>query len=498
MGKAYYEDYYFRHTPFNEDALDPDNYLFVGRRGAGKSSLAHFFTFQDRLKSARCIDVDEPKVYQEVLERLARSAGLTDSIANPKIVSIWEFILWSLILEEYREHDTYIADTLELVGDKGTWCSYIKRALQLLMDRFLNDSNGSLSTDIAQDILSPRFREARRRVLKFTRCEPVIIAIDSLEKYARDDDPMMRATAALIEAASNMSTAHAIDGIHVKLFVSAEIFPHLAENEISNYSKFVQNPIYLHWRPKDLVRLVCWRINEHFRTDEKLGFHYRENVRWDSSSSVIDNVWMPLFGQTLRNGNGRTESTIGYVMRHTQLRPRQFVLFCNLMARHAHREGTFPRISGDAMISAVALQERELAKEIINSYSHIYPNIDRIIRALNGMPIQFSARELDRRAPSTASQWPQGDYSPYRFREILAELGVIGRIRDDHVAGDGTTFLEADFEYSLDDRLYIGEGDECVVHPMFFHKLRINTTSKAIVYPFPNADSFGNVGTEVI
>ena len=34
-----YKDYFFEHTQFNSQALDPDAYLIVGRRGAGSPHL---------------------------------------------------------------------------------------------------------------------------------------------------------------------------------------------------------------------------------------------------------------------------------------------------------------------------------------------------------------------------------------------------------------------------------------------------------------------------
>src|SRR5438067_9140959 len=75
-----YSDYYFTHTFFTEKALHPDTYLFVGRKGSGKTSLAHYFTFQKALHDYECIDVDEPTVYHEVLRKITKSLSQDSTI----------------------------------------------------------------------------------------------------------------------------------------------------------------------------------------------------------------------------------------------------------------------------------------------------------------------------------------------------------------------------------------------------------------------------------
>jgi hypothetical protein len=52
-----YSNYFFWETPFNDQALERDVYLIVGRRGSGKTSLTRFFGFQDTYPNAACIDV---------------------------------------------------------------------------------------------------------------------------------------------------------------------------------------------------------------------------------------------------------------------------------------------------------------------------------------------------------------------------------------------------------------------------------------------------------
>jgi hypothetical protein len=117
----------------------------------------------------------------------------------------------------------------------------------------------------------------------------------------------------------------------------------------------------------------------------------------------------------------------------------------------------------------------------------VYPKVSGIVDALVNMPMIFRANELHKRARSTASEWPDGDYSPRRFVQLVTELGIVGRIRS---ADLQSGYVEADFEYASDDRLRLMEKDECVIHPMFYAKLNTVIDKKVRVYPFPDHQEF--------
>jgi hypothetical protein len=64
---------------------------------------------------------------------------------------------------------------------------------------------------------------------------------------------------------------------------------------------------------------------------------------------------------------------------------------------------------------------------------------------------------------------------------LVAELGVIGRVaRDNATQG----FIDADFEYSMSERLDLTHHDTCVVHPMFYNRFKVEFNSRARVMPF--------------
>jgi hypothetical protein len=192
-------------------------------------------------------------------------------------------------------------------------------------------------------------------------------------------------------------------------------------------------------------------------------------------------MWLPYFGEEITNGRGLRERTFSYVLRHTQLRPRQLILMCNAIARRAQQANRFPHFNESDVVDAVREAETDLAAEIINSFRSVYARVHEVVDALMNMPMVFPGNELDKRAPLTKTSWPDSTYSPAAFRQLVAELGIVGRVSR-HNDEDG--FIDADFEYSMRDRLRLTHRDSCVIHPMFYRRLNVALTKPARVMPF--------------
>ena len=115
----------------------------------------------------------------------------------------------------------------------------------------------------------------------------MIVAFDTLENYAIHDPTMMRTTAALIKCGSEFNRDFAHQGVHIKIFAMAEVFPHLKEEVILNPLKTVRNEVYMHWRPKDLMRLISWRFYNYLEAMNLLLPESRR-IDWDSSTDVLE------------------------------------------------------------------------------------------------------------------------------------------------------------------------------------------------------------------
>jgi serine/threonine protein kinase len=485
LGSSEYSKYYFDHTRFNRDALNPKVFLIIGRRGAGKTALSQFFSFQQQIPNVNTIEVDEPAAFQQLMSRMAETAAHTREIAIPRLVKIWEFVIWSAIFWQLKERDSRIRAACRHTEDAETVSTFIRHLLKTLVSRFVRSDN-SLADELEDFISNETVQRAKRAVLEVVTGNNVIIAIDTMENYAVRDESMMRSMGALIQCASRFSRDYARYGIYLKVFIMAEIFPYLKEEVSLNPLKFIHDEIYLQWRPKDLMRLISWRYDRYLKKSSAT-LPTISKVDWDNHHDVLKQKWEPYWGKKIRTRQGLIEETFPYVLRHTQLRPRQLIVLCNSIAKRSQEGETFPKFDPENIIEGIQRAEKRLAEEVMNSYSSVYPGAARIAEALSGLPLIFKGNELDKRAPQTASQWPHGEYSSYAFRQFVSELGIVGRVRN---VSEKTGIVEADFEYAGESRISLLVNDECVIHPMFYKKLNIRMTRNLCVYPFPDHEEF--------
>jgi archaellum biogenesis ATPase FlaH len=485
MGSSEYSKYYFDHTRFNREALSPKVFLIIGRRGAGKTALSQFFSFQQLMPNVTTIEVDEPAAFQQLMSKMAESAASTREVAIPRLVKIWEFVIWSTIFWQLQDKDPRIKAAVFFTEQTNQVSTFIRQVLKFLVSKFLEADN-DLADELEDFISNERIQRAKKAVLEVVKGNKLIIALDTMENYAVRDESMMRSMGALIQCASRFSRNYARHGIYLKVFIMAEIFPHLKEEVSLNPLKFIHDEIYLQWRPKDLMRLISWRYDRYLKQNNLL-IPAIGKVDWDNHHEVLKEKWEPYWGKKLKNRQGIIEETFPYVLRHTQLRPRQLIVLCNSIARHSQDGETFPKFEPDNIIEGIQRAEKRLAEEVMNSYSSVYPGAARIAEALSGLPLIFKGNELDKRAPQTASQWPAGEYSSYAFRQFVSELGIVGRVRN---VSEKTGIVEADFEYAGESRISLLVNDQCVIHPMFYKKLNIRMTKNLCVYPFPDHEEF--------
>lgn len=477
-----YSEFYFHESPFSKVALRESVYLIVGRRGSGKTAISQYFSFQKDIKNPVCIEVSEPDVYQQVLTALASRTPTSRVIAVPQLIKVWEFVIWSTIFHELRERNLGIEPAYSIPSERsGKVSDVIKSLFEFLEDLFSEDNADTIGDSIDTVMESADLAEGIRVVKKFAQTHPIFIALDTLEKYDVRDSALMTAMAALIQFAAKFNLKNSHDGIHLKVFMSGEVFPYLKEVVLLNPLKHVRDPLYLLWRPKELLCLIGWRFWRFLNYANPNRFGELSEINWHHHKEVLEKIWIPFFGSGLDNNRGMHEKTFAYILRHTQMRPRQLIYICNEIAYEAAKQPSFPSFPAACVRLGLKSAETELANEIINSFELTYPNVGKIVSALMGMPMLFMGSELDKRARDTKSSWPEGTYSLTGFRQLVTELGIIGRVSK---RNDKAGYVDADFEYSTTDRLTITPRDECVIHPMFYSKLNVQLDFRVRVMPF--------------
>src|SRR5947208_1573393 len=120
-----YSDIYFDESPFNESAIDDDTYLIVGRRGAGKTALSQYFSFQPVRPNPVYIEVNRPDLYQQVLSDISRKTSESRPAAVAHLKRVWEFIIWSLIFSALKTESPEIADACRVEAKAGRLAHFV-------------------------------------------------------------------------------------------------------------------------------------------------------------------------------------------------------------------------------------------------------------------------------------------------------------------------------------------------------------------------------------
>jgi hypothetical protein len=474
-----YADIFFEETPFNQPAISPNTYLIVGRRGSGKTALSQYFSFQTEIPEARCLDVDEPLVFHEVLSYLSERAQEPRQVSVPYLTKIWEYITWLLIFRFLQTEEASLARAV--AAATGSAKLSLDSLFAKLADVIVPNNVTLTQSNITSLLSESEFANAREKVLRSAQHRPIIIAVDTLEQYDVTNLAMMNSVAALIGFGSQFHTRFSSRGLHIKIFAAGEVFPYLKDGIILNPLKSIKHPVYLFWKPRDLLRLICWRLFKRLQTNNLLAPESKTIRKWTDYREIYEKMWLPYFGRYIVNLNGGREETFAYMLRHTQMRPRQLILLCNAVGNLSIEAGRFPRFTEELIREGVREAEVDLADEILNAYDAIYPNASLIVDALLGITSIFPGNELDRRAKRTLSHWNPNSYSLSNFRKFITELGVIGRVTRNNAESG---YVDAEFEYTSPSRLTVTHDDQCVIHPMFYRRLNVKVVDGARILPF--------------
>lgn len=309
-----YGEYLFTQSPFNKEALNPDIYLIVGRKGSGKSSLGQYLYIRSYGTNAKCRFVwdsleykEFTKLYDKEFAPIVESAPRMKETINFRFAEIWETVIWSLLFEQYKDHDPYIKLAHQFpslstnVRASGGWILKLFSALlrSLIMK---HDFAGQGNSKDQQGVAMPNkrlpdfiFKWARAAVLRHSQKTPIILALDTLEKYSLET-ASMNVLAAQVETASNFKKRYSKMGIQIKIFLASEVFLHVKNGGfLSNATKSLlgNDTLYLHWHPRSLLRLICWKFYKHLEKQGKLLDVSYGITEQSSYEEFLEKMWVP-------------------------------------------------------------------------------------------------------------------------------------------------------------------------------------------------------------
>jgi hypothetical protein len=464
---------YFRHLSDqrHELARHANCRFIVGRRGTGKTALAHYLRAQSQEPyDASIIINNSGTTFMRVTKEVADADRRVGMPFHDDIAQLWLLIFWTAVMTELDQRRLLTSkaakDYLAIAhGDfiKGT---------QVLIDGLaaVMSSQGQslLDFDRRQELLNqvsyPRALEDTWNCLE--RLKRVAVIVDVPEDCLQPPALAQAIRGLLIAANTPRNDTRLHRSIHVKCLVPSEAWTHLT-SQMAGKDRY--QPLEVRWSPNDLMCLVAYRYNAFLIENDK-GHAVRpsnEGFDWTSPANVRAWIWDSIFPRKAEGRARVLEPALDVIVRHTQLRPRQMISLCNAIAEKSNVRKFNPNHVTGGLVDRV----NWFAEEIFASYAAIHPDAEKLLRQyLQNRPAVFEATTTT------------GDHE---FWTIAYQLGAVGSV----TKGVAQKYSEAEFEYYQAAEFefcggparWVPHDERVAVHPIFHKHFNITETRDTLV-----------------
>ncbi|MCR9157770.1 MAG: ATP-binding protein [Rhodobacteraceae bacterium] len=477
-------------------ALKTRPFLIVGRRGAGKTSMLSAIKLSGKFDTV--VDVPPSQAFQKLVKIIDESKS--ETIIEETVAEAWEKIIWNFVFlriyadfKSKRPKDTaIIGNYLTKVGLKPN--SLPGQLMSFLLKLVKKDSEAaSDAVALLNEILDANSEydqvlELVKGILKESRTRCVVL-IDNIEKIDLSKISMRLSVAGLLMAVDTFKNASI--PIDVRCSIPAEIFPRLADLA-ANSDKSLDSKLVLHWSSNELLHMAAIRYREFLRNYGTPDVQKRiKDAKLDEPEG-LDAFMHQFFPRRLKNGRDYEEFTLRYIIRHTQLLPRQFITYLNEIARKSFeaRRGDSFEFSEQSVIRGVRAQEGLVCQGIFSGYRTVFPYAKRVCQILlPQLSLTFSFGELEVQFRQQRGKLVDDENNPLfpsvnACLEMLTEIGAVGVKVD-----EDDEYIHAEFSYNLPLNLAYRIDDTFCLHPAFSGTYRSDINSSKYKPIFPQLGS---------
>ncbi len=463
--------------------------IIIGRRGSGKTYYLRsvFFdkqySFYTEIRTARVLGN-----MAKVIQRMTK-----ESIFPELVSELWDTVLWIGVFSEIRKHSLLSSEDLYLVD------SYLKDIhvrdsdnidnvllnLASKLDEAMNENMKRKETFSEIGILQGSgrftFNEVKSAVVKRLESsgKTFVILMDSLDDFQVDIDSVSRSLQGLLKLVGSMNKSR--DTVDIRFCLPAELYQRFIKIS-SNPNKDFRRALKLQWTAGELMLLGGQRLMYY------LGIFYEDLLKsllpldFSKRSDAVK-IFRAVLPEKIVNQVGYSEDTISYILRHTQLLPRHFLMLLNsiLKAHNGTRDLTPFPISGARIVEGVRQVEEFMVSEIFVAFNPTYPTAEETCRrCLPELGHKFSMGDLHR-VFTRHGKAVFGSDNLFDFQRMLLEIGAVGRVIKDK---DANVYIKGNFEYTISHQLNLSQEDELCIHPLFSGIFHSNIEQNRPVYPY--------------
>ena len=461
--------------------------IIVGRKGAGKTAFLHSVRLDKRYQFIVEIKTYEAfaKVVRTVQELVAGDC-FVETVAE-----IWEAVLWAPLMLEITRMPADATD-----ADHGAIRAYLDGAgvaTQRSADQALRAMASSLMEHTRRegqpaealierlmfnDVSFEYARDAATRILRARKAKAIVL-LDSLEDFALDREGNRRSIAGLLKAIGSLQPRSPCE---VRLCLPSELWS-VFQDISTNPSKDFESYLAINWHASELLRMAAHRLALYLELYEPEFYRERriDDIDLDERARAKE-LFDLVFPREVRNGVGQSEETIAYIMRHTQLLPRQLFRYLNQILIHNRRLGNPAwQVHPLAVRDGIHSTERDVADEIFAAYRYSHPHAREACRHfIPHVGMRFGLGELHqvfnrhvRRA------LPEVDFA--EFKGMLLAIGCVGCLIE-----VSDRYAKGRFCYTSTTEFLAGEKEEFCLHPAFAQAFncRYRNGDGRAVYPY--------------
>lgn len=451
--------------------------LIVGRKGSGKTTLLHMMDASVSVGCILNIGVDFP----EVATMLAEDSRyeFTEPAAQ-----VWSLVIKNTVINEIYKNHYHLIESLDVksLSFLSKYIDSINSNIQRFGKTRLSEAadtvsdtvrngyaglaaamlrsalNGNLDAEHALEIIAPRLRQAGTRVN---------VLIDTMEFYnIKSGKAANGCLLGLLHCCVDFHNQS--DVIDCRLFFPDELSEHAERSVVNSVSKDFRDLQFLSWKAPELTCLAAMRLKDH-------AFNHFE-IDWAVDHvSVNDTVEAQkllhrICPVSVTNRTGVIFESVAYMLRHTQLNPRQFLTMLNALSSEFFEiDGGMATpssqpIKEDRFFRIVAACANQTYGDVLATFREIYPRAGSICsRLLPSLGRTFSDKELKIAFDEHRILEDFG----LHFEDVkasLSDIGAVGRVID-HFSN--ATTKTGYFAYTSHETLHLTASYNYCVHPIF-------------------------------
>jgi hypothetical protein len=487
--------------PFNSNIAADATYL-LGRKGSGKTIFLHTPVLRD--EGELVVSLRSADTYQAIsdvittIESVSRYGLRVDHVAD-----LWRYAIWACVATSLTAHSTM--DPRDAASDRDCVFAFCRAlnptrafgqerewtpddvlrsfVFQVQDQMLLRGQAGTFGHHIRATTFGGVDTESMVRstiaILK-ARHTRVHVLIDSLEDIHVAFEQLRPALGGLFMFLGQHDNQRIQRELRMGCCFPSEMWPTLSKLSM-NGNKDFRNRSSIEWRTRDLLRLAAKRFQtyarEHASGPDRFPAWVLESPLRTGDEAL--HFMHRLFPARMTNRLGGDESPLTYVVRHTQLLPRQLIIYLNRIFGSSADE---PFRFGDLLTTgdiqkAIKDAEDGLWRETSEAFLTMLPHASDIVEAIAPyLDITFTREAID----DIVTQ----RHLTARFRvdreaifDTLLDVGCVGRIVSHQ------RYVSAEFSYTMPGSLRPSDRDQLCLHPMFSQVGSPRRRPQKTVYP---------------